>query len=77
MLFTKSYWKLGKMNARIWKKIWNKGEITLDSLRQQLFAFKEFCMEMRLSNIFKTKNITNLIKVILESSYRVLQVTFK
>ena len=25
--------------------------------RLQLFAFKEFCMEMRLSNIFKTTNI--------------------
>ena len=34
-------------------------------------------METRLSNIFKTTNATNLTKVILESSYRVLQVTFK
>ena len=45
------------------------------SLRQQLFAFKEFCMETRLSNVFKTTNVTNITKVILESSYRVLQVT--
>ena len=34
-------------------------------------------METRLSNIFKTANITNLTNVIQESSYRVLQVTFK
>ena len=45
--------------------------------RQQLFAFKEFCMEKRFSNTFKIKNITNLTRVILESSYGVLQVTFK
>ena len=44
-------------------------------LRQQLF--KEFCMEKRLLNIFTTANITKLIKSILESSYKVLQVTFK
>ena len=36
-----------------------------------------FCMETRLSNIFETKNVTNLTKLILESSYRVLKVTFK
>ena len=40
-----------------------------------LCAFQEFCMETRLSNIFKTKNITNLTKVIQENSYRLLQVT--
>ena len=34
-------------------------------------------METRLSNIFKTANITNLTNVIQESSYRVLQVTSK
>ena len=34
-------------------------------------------METRLSNIFKTTNVTNLTKVIQESSYRVLQVTSK
>ena len=32
---------------------------------------------MRLPNIFKTANVTNLTKFILESLYRVLQVTFK
>ena len=32
---------------------------------------------MRLSNIFKTGNVTKLTKVFLESSYRVLQVTSK
>ena len=30
-----------------------------------------------MSSIFKTTNVTNLAKVILKSSYRVLQVTFK
>ena len=35
------------------------------------------CMETRLSNIFKTTKVTNLTKVILESSYKVLQVTCK
>ena len=34
-------------------------------------------METRLPNIFKTTNVTNLIKVIQQSSYRVLQVTSK
>ena len=46
-------------------------------LRQQLFAFKQFCMEARLPNIFKTTNVTNLTMVIQESPYRVLQVTSK
>ena len=32
-------------------------------------------METRLSNIFRTTNVTNLTKVIHESCYRVLQVT--
>ena len=34
-------------------------------------------METRLFNIFKTANVTKLTKAILESSYRVLQVTSK
>ena len=46
-------------------------------LRQQLFAFKDFCMEMRLSNIFKSTSVTNLAKIIQESSYRVAQVKSK
>ena len=33
-------------------------------------------MEMRLSNIFKTTNVSNSTKSILKSSYTVLQVTF-
>ena len=41
-----------------------------------MLAF-EFCMETRLFNIFKSTNVTKLIKVILESSYRVLQVICK
>ena len=39
--------------------------------------FIEFCMETRLSNIFKTTNVKNLTKVIQESSCRVLKVTSK
>ena len=34
-------------------------------------------MEKRLSNIFKTTNVTKLTKAILKSSYRVLQITSK
>ena len=34
-------------------------------------------MEKRLSNIFKTTNVSKLTKAILESSYRVLQITSK
>ena len=34
-------------------------------------------MERRLSNIFKTTNVTKLTKTILKSSYRVLQITSK
>ena len=37
----------------------------------------EFCMETRLSNIFKTTNVTNLAKVVQKSSYRLLNVTSK
>ena len=53
------------------------GQFSKFSLRQQLFAFKEFCMETRLYNIFKTRNVTKLTKTFLESSYRVLQVAAK
>ena len=76
--FSKNYFKLGKMmldSERTFKvKVrfrWTVFEISLPS------AIKEFCMETRLSNIFKTINVTNLSKVIQESSYRVLQVTSK
>ena len=54
------------------------GQFLKFCLRHQLFTLKDFCMEKRLSNIFKTTNITKLIKAILKSSYnRVLQVAFK
>ena len=46
-------------------------------LRQQLFAFKEFYMETRQYNIFKTTNFPNFTKAILKSSYRALKVLFK
>ena len=56
-------------------KVRLRGQISKFWLGQQLFALKEFSMETRLSNIFKTTNVTNLAKVIQESTYRVLQVT--
>ena len=46
-------------------------------MRQQLFAFNEFCMEKRLSDIFKSANVTKLTKAILKSSYRFLHVRSK
>ena len=42
-------------------------------LCQQLFAFKNFCLETRLSNILiKTTNATKFIKTVLESTYKAL-----
>ena len=65
------------MNNIFWKYIENKGEVTLNSVRnfaslQQLFAFKEFCKESRLRNILRTTNVTEFIKAILESFCKVL-----
>ena len=45
-------------------------------LMSQLFGFKRFCMETRLSNILKTKNATKFIKTILESTYKVVLGTY-
>ena len=58
-------------------KVRLRGQISKFWLGQQLFALKEFCMETRLSNIFKTTIVTNLAKVIQEGPYRVLNVTSK
>ena len=44
------------------------GQFSKFCLRQRLCAFKEFYMETRLSNIFRTTNITNLTKVIQQNS---------
>ena len=41
-----------------------------NSLTSTVIVFKEFCMEKRLSNIFRTTKVTKLIKAILKSSYR-------
>ena len=46
-------------------------------LCQQLFAKKDFCTKTRLCNIFKTTNIKTLIKFILESPYKLLQIPCK
>ena len=53
------------------------GQSSKFGLLQQLFAFKEFCVKTRLSNIFKTINVTTLTKAILKSSYIVLHITSK
>ena len=69
--FSKNYSKLGKTNARFWKNIQYKDKVTLDIFQNfayVLFALRKFCLKTRLFNIFKTKNVTNLAKVILESS---------
>ena len=56
------------------KKRWGHVEqFSRFCLRQQLCIFKEFCMEKKLSNIFKTTSVTKLTKAILKSSYRVQQ----
>ena len=53
-------------------KIKSPGHFLKFCLCQQLFAFKTFCMETRLYNIFKSKNATKLARPILKSSYKVL-----
>ena len=61
MLDSKRTFKI-KLRSR-----WAAFEISLTSA---VFAFKEFCKEKRLSNIFKTTNVTKLTKANLK---RVLQ----
>ena len=53
-------------------KVHHVGKFSKFCLRQQLFAFKKFCVETRLRNVSKTKNAADLIKAILKSSFRVL-----
>ena len=45
-------------------------------LCQQLFAFKRFCMETRLSNILKTTNIKKFIKTNLKRTCKVVLGTY-
>ena len=45
-------------------------------LGQQLFPFKRFCIETRLSNILKITNAAMFIKTILESNYKVVLGTY-
>ena len=45
-------------------------------LCHQLFSFKRFCMETRLSNILKTTNATKFIKTILKRTYKVVLDTY-
>ena len=59
------------------KKSRSRGRFSKFCLDQQLFAFTEFFKKTRLSNLFYTANVTKLTKVILESTYRVLQVKSK
>ena len=44
-------------------------------LCQQLFAFNRFCMETVLSNILKTAKATKFIKIIVESTNKIIVVT--
>ena len=79
ILFSKNYWKLGKVNARFWKNIENIGKVTWDSFSN--FAYVSSYLHLKSfpwkQDIFKTTNVTKLTKPILESCYRVLQVTSK
>ena len=52
------------------------GQFCKFCLCQQLFAFKRFCMETRLSNILKNTNATKFIKTIPESTYKVVLDTY-
>ena len=51
------------------------GQFSKFWLCQQLFAFKRFCMETILSNILKTAKVTKFIKIIVESTYKIIVVT--
>ena len=53
------------------------GQFSNLCLHQQLSTFKEIWMETIFSSILKTTNATKLTKAILESCYRILQVTCK
>ena len=50
-----------------------KIKVTLRLIVFKIFLTLAITCPIRLSNIFKTTNVTILTKVILESSYRVLQ----
>ena len=52
------------------------GKFSEFCLYQQLLAFKRFCIETTLSDILKTKNATKFIKIILESTDKVLLSTY-
>ena len=60
----------GKSNSEITfkLKLWHIGQFSNFRLRQFLFEFKTFCMENRLSNIFKIINVVTLTKAFLKSS---------
>ena len=53
-------------------KIKVKSDLTVSKilLTPPVISLKEFCMEMKLSMIFKTTNVTKLNKAILISSYK-------
>ena len=53
-------------------KVHHGGKFSKFCLRQQLFAFKRFCIETRLLNISKTTNVIDFIKTILKSPCRFL-----
>ena len=53
-------------------KVSSSWKVSKFCLRQQLFAFKKFCMETILLNISKITNTTDFIKTILKNSCRIL-----
>ena len=72
--------KWDKSNSWYLEYIENKwgqvGQFCKFCLCQQLFAFKRFCMETRLSNILKNTNATKFTKTVPESTYKVVLDTY-
>ena len=65
--------KLSSASETSRKKKKIRSHMTLFKILQLLFADKDFWMEMRLFNIFKTSNAITLAKTVLEKPYKVLQ----
>ena len=69
--------KLSSASETSRKKKKIRSHMTLFKILQLLFADKDFWMEMRLFNIFKTSNAITLAKTVLEKPYKVLQGSWK
>ena len=66
------YTKLSRFSESLKIKDRSRWTFLVIFLHQQLFASKDFSMETRLSNIFKTTNAMALTETILESTYTVV-----